>query len=459
MENKLSTEPAARRLGPNTYYISSDTAPAVVSFETLPDRATIDAGKITPVPTPDNSGQVKIMYWGADNNVPYYREECITGNNIVPALIERKRNIIAGQGWYAYKEVFDADAESSRRVEVEMPAEAKAFFKTFNKTCREILGELLKHGLAMPEFVRFKRDGQKVASIKCLKTKHVRAAKKNAAGEIDTWWWSNYWQKNSKIEIQDQVLRPLPVYDPEKKQGRFVLPLLDDLFDDEYYPIPAYWGGRHWITLSNIIPLFHEANLKNGSAPRFHLIIPHDYFFDYEKYNQTAEGSEERAALLKDFQAREQAFVDDFTKVLTNVSKAGRVIVSKSELIELMGKSYDKRIVIEELKYDMRDNALLELYKASNVANVSAQALHPTLASIETAGKGIGSGTEIRNAFLLYLIIAAPVYRDLLMEVVELVKKENGWPEDIHYAIWDAELTTLADNPAGIRVAETQIGE
>lgn len=92
------------------------------------------------------------------------------------------------------------------------------------------------------------------------------------------------------------------------------------------------------------------------------------------------------------------------------------------------------------------------------MANISAQAIHPTLANIETAGK-LSSGTEIRNAFLMYLIIAAPVYRDMLQEVVELVKQENGWPTDIQYAIRDAELTTLAENPAGVQQAKTPIGE
>ncbi len=459
MASKSSTK--ARRIGPHTYYVAG-AAPSVISFAALPNEATIDVGKVTPVAVPNSDQSVKVMYWGADNDVPQYREQCITGNNIVPALIERKRNIICGQGWYAYREKFIDDGSGQMKAdrdEVQMPPEAEAFFRKFKKTAKQIVGELLKHGMAMPEFVRFARDGQKIMSVKALKTKHIRAGKKNQDGDITTWYWGNYWPRDTRLDQVDRMIRDLPVYDEEaaRKQGRFVLPLMDDLFDDEYYPIPPWWGGRHWITLSNIIPLFHEANLKNGAAPRFHIVIPHDFFYDYEAMNST-HTAEEKAALETEFQAREKAFVDDVTDVLTDVSKAGRIIVSKSELVEVMGKSYDKRIQIEEIKYDMRDEALLKLFEASNVANISAQAIHPTLANIETQGR-LSSGTEIRNAFLMYLIIAAPAYRDLLMEVVDLVKKENGWPEDIQYAIRDAELTTLADNPAGVRPAETPIGK
>jgi len=158
--------------------------------------------------------------------------------------------------------------------------------------------------------------------------------------------------------------------------------------------------------------------------------------------------------VLKTAEEKEKQFINDFNTVLVGVGNTGRPIVTKSEIIEALGGKYEKRIQIEKIDYNINDEALLKLYAASNVANVSAQALHPTLASIETGGKGIGSGTEIRNAFLLYLIIAAPVVRDMLMEVVEVVKTENGWPADVKFAIRDAEMTTLAENPTGMQEKE-----
>lgn len=457
MESKSSTKQAAR-IAPNTYYITGGGG-AVVQFESaLPSTATLDVGKEVKVSTPAGQ-QVKIMQWGANNDLPQVREQLIIGNNIVPALIERKRNIIAGQEWYAYKEKFVDDGSGQMRKdrdEVPMPDAAAAFFKKFRRSGAQLLGELLKHNMAMPEFVRGVRDGNKIVSVKSLKVKYCRAGKKNAEGEIPVWYWGNYWQKGARVATEDKMIRELPIYNGDKKQARFVLPLMDDLFDDEYYPVPAYWGGRHWITLSNIIPLFHEANLRNGALPRWHLIIPHDYFQDYEAMNNATD-ADERAALLNKFQAREQQFVDDFNEVMTDIGNSGRTLVTKSEVIEALGGKYDRQIKIEPIEIDMGDEKLLKLFEASNVANISAQALHPTLASIQTDGK-LSSGTEIRNAFLMYLIIAAPVYREMLQEVVDLVKMENGWPDDIKYAIRDAEMTTLAENPAGMQAAETQVG-
>jgi hypothetical protein len=447
MVSKLSTK---------HYLVDNGSAVISVASEAaLPSETSVDRGKVYSVTAPDEKRSVEIKKWGTKNDLPDYREELVTGNNIVPALIERKRNIICGQGWYAYRERFeDGPSGAIKRVvdEVPMPAEAEAFFKKFTKEARRITGDLLKHKIAIVEFIR-NGEGH-VGSNKALDMKYCRAQKKDKAGNIPAWWWSNYWTTTNSRDVKadDRVLRELPLYTGDRKQKRFCLVLQDDLFNDGYYPIPEYWGGRHWINLSNIIPLFHLANLKHGAAPRFHIIIPHDYFYDYERMNGAA-NEEERAALLTEFQSREQAFIDDLNQVITSIGNTGRTLVTKSEVVEALGGKYDKRIQIEEIKFDMRDEALLELYKSSNIANVSAQALHPTLASIESS-KGIGSGTEIRNAFLMYLIIAAPVIRHLLQEVVDLVKTENNWPADIKYAIRDAEMTTLAENPAGVQQAD-----
>ncbi len=431
-----------------------------VAASALPANATNDVGRLSRVlvRSGENVG-AEIVTWGSKNDLPNYREELITGNNIVPALIERKTAIINGQAWYAYRERFEdtGSGQMTRIVdEVPMPEEAKAFFKKFRKTAVGLTGELIKHGAAMPEFIRDHTG--RVAIVKSLEMKYMRAGRKVGA-EIKTWWWSNAWTDGQRrvINPDDHIYTPIPVYAPESRQGKFVLPLLQMLFNDGYYPIPAYWGGRYWIELSNIIPLFHKANLRHGQLPRWNIVIPHDYFYDYEKMAMATDDAQ-KAELLKGFQAREQAFVDDLNNVLTGLEQTGRSIVTKSEIIEAMGGRYEKRIQIEALDGKLNDEALLPLYEASNVANISAQAIHPSLANIETQGK-LASGTEIRNAFLLYLIIAAPAYRDFLQEVVEVVKMENGWPEDIHFAIRDAEMTTLADNPAGIRESETPIAQ
>lgn len=433
----------------------------LVQFATmLPGNAATDVGKPTRVNIAGVSAD--IVTWGERNDLPNYREELIQGNNIVPALVKRKRDIICGQDWYAYRERFEDGATGPiKRIvdEVPMTPDQMAFFQMFKPEARKLVGELCKHEFGIAEFV-LNMDGS-VNKVKRLETKHVRAGRKNTSGDIASYWWSNAWttEQQKQVKTDSRVLRELPVYDPalsdSKRQDRFVLPLCDDLMNDGYYPIPSYWGGRYWIELANSIPIFHLANLRNLSAPRWLLIIPHDYFRDYVRWNSAIDDAE-RNALLSEEMKKKQAFVDDFNTLVTGLENNGRTLTIESIQEEVYGKLIDKRITVEPLVIDLRDEALIKLYEASNVANISAQGLHPTLANIETQGR-LSSGTEIRNAYLLWLIIAAPAYREYLYQVVDLVKRLNKWPDDIYFAIRDAELTTLAENPGGVRPSETPI--
>ncbi len=450
MEKKSYSPPIGEQ-----YMVSGNAA--VVFSTVVPGNAQNDIGK--PEKKAIGGQSVEYIAWGTNNNLPYYREEVATGNNIVGSLIRRKRDIVCGQGWYAYRERYEDDGSGMmKRIvdEVPMPDGATRFFGQFREEAKKIVGELMKHELCAVEFIR-NRDGIGLNSVNATETKYIRAAPK-IKGKIKTWLWSNAWTEGQRrqLKMSDQVVQRMETYNGipsgSGQQAGFVLALSDDLFNDGYYPIPAWWGGRHWVELSNIIPIFHLNNLKNMSAPRWLLIIPHDYFLDYEKYNQaTDEGA--KAEVLKDAQAKKQAFVSDFNDLVTGVENTGKTLTIESIREEMMGKAEEKRIHVEPLLIDLRDEALIKLYESSNVANISAQGLHPTLANIETQGR-LSSGTEIRNAFLMWLVIAAPAYRDHLMRVVNTVKAIEAWAPDIHYAIRDAELTTLAENPGGVKQSE-----
>jgi hypothetical protein len=146
--------------------------------------------------------------------------------------------------------------------------------------------------------------------------------------------------------------------------------------------------------------------------------------------------------------------MDDVNTFLAGIANAGRTLFTKYELDKSLGKEYPG-IKIMPLSYDMKDEALLKLFERSNTANTSAQGLHPSLAGIETAGK-LSSGTEIRNAFLIWLIINAPLPRRNILSPLELVKRENNWPRDIYFGIRDYEMTTLSNDASGMQESAPQ---
>lgn len=446
-----------QRIGANTYYLKEGEA--VVTFtSSLADDC--DRGQVKSLTPPGGKEQIEIMTWGKDNNLPQLREQLVTENNIVPALMERKQNILIGNGLFAYKKRYEKDQAGKLREiseQVEMPAQTSDWLEQSNfvDVLEMAAGELVKHSLFLPEYIRNK--GGKIHSVETKECKYMRSGKKDANGKVSRWYWSGHWGANQRNVKEEKKTVPLDVYTgEEKRQEKFITVHGDFLFSDGYHPIPTYWGSREWIEMANDIPAFHKANFKNGYNLRWHVKIPADYFLDYQAWQAAQGNDEEVAKVLKTAQEKEKAFMDDINKFLAGLANAGRTVFTKLEYDELT-KNW-RGIEIEPLEYDMKDEALLKLFDKSNTANISAQGIHPTLANIETQGK-LSSGTEIRNAFLMWLIINTPKPRRYMLAPLNLVKKVNGWPADIHYGIQDYELTALSSNDAGMQKRQEPVTE
>lgn len=438
-------------------YLLADAGVAVSFPRSLPSD--FDRGTVRPVVPPGGKETVEIMFWGSDNNLPQMREALICDNNIVPALIARKRDIVVGGGLKAVRRRVEKGKEITE--DVDMPSEVADFLESANvsKYLLDAAGELMKHSHLVTEFSR--GSGvmrQKIVGLTGHENKNLRAGKKDSNGNIHTWYWSGFWGEKNRSQGSnvDRKTIVLPVYDSKSLQSRFVTATGDRLLNDGYYPIPTWWGGWEWIELANSIPQFHRANLQNGYNIRWHIEMPFDYFLDYAAWS-AATTEAEKATVEESAKSKEQQFIDDVNAFFAGLNNTGRTLFTKFELDKALGKEYPG-IKITALNYDMQDEALLALFEKSNVANISAQAIHPTLANIETAGK-LSSGTEIRNAFLMYLITSTPQWRRMLLDWVPIVRRANGWPTDFDFAFRDFELAALSDSKSGVKPSETQAGQ
>jgi len=397
------------------------------------------------------STQAKVMGWGADNQLPNYRETLVADNNIVPSLLATRRNITLGRGLMAYREEINAEGEE-KMIRVKMPAEAKAFFETVDiddylaTQCRN----LMFHAAYPTEFIRDKSG--KVKKMRALHCRHVRLGEQDSRGKVREMYWKGLWGKKragSGVETADQPAQRLPMYLADKKQPKFGLWVVDDLLcNDEYYPIPYWWGSEEWIKLANQIPLFHLANLEHGFSMRWHIEVPKDYFLNAKAIEQISDADEKKKA-IDAATSKKRQFLTKLNETLQGLANAGKTVVTEYDVDKAVGKDYPG-IKITPMSYDMKDKALIDLFDASNAANMSAQGVHPTLANIQTQGK-LSSGSEIRNAFLMYVAINTPLPRRLLLKAINLVKRENEWPEDIYFGFKDMLLTTLDEDKSGVK--------
>lgn len=398
-----------------------------------------------------NKNGIHIRCWGKKNDLPQWCENLVMQNNIVPTLLQTKRDLIVGSGIYAFKEVFVEDGGKKNIIEVPVPTEAQEFFdrNNINKYHLSAAGEFVKHVNVFTEFIRDK--GQKIHSLQLKECKYVRLGEQNNMGKVVTAYISGDWptsnsNKKDGLTENDRKVTAVPLYSGEdKKQNKFILHTGDSMYNDGYYNSPAWLGSKEWIELANSIVRFHQSNIRHGYVIRFHIRIPKDYFY-------TAPTTDAADALQKsqdEAVEKKREFIGKLNDLLSGKDQAGRSIVTEFDFDAALKTEYPG-IKIEPINVDLKDEALLTLFEKTNTANISAQGIHPTLANIETQGK-LSSGSEIRNAYLMYLAIKTPTPRAILLEAINLVKQINGWPKDIHYAFRDIEITTLDDEKSGMK--------
>lgn len=389
----------------------------------------------------------KIKSWGSDNYLPKRRDDMLMYSNIVGELISTKRDLLIGQGLTCYREVYDESGTKSKHYEP-IPSHIRSWIKDrrwMSQYLNKAVLSYFKHGNIFVE-VTLAKD-RSVYSMKVHDCRYVRAVEKEK-GVIPGYYICADWQM--AVDKKDNPVYYLPalpeIGDKGKYPDRFMIHLGDETFYDGYYYHPTYWGGEEWIDLANNIPVWHKANLQNGYSPRFHIKIPKDYFLDKQTF-ASATTEEAKSKCITASEQAQREFLDKMNKFLSGMDKAGRAVYTIEDFSPIM-KGY-VGISIEEIKYDMKDDALIKLFEASNQANISAQGFPPILAGIENQGK-LSSGSEIRNLLSYFIISKLPRRRaDILMPFL-LMLDINGWADDeLFWTFEDVHITKLDDNKSG----------
>lgn len=397
-----------------------------------------------------------IWFWGDRNNLPADRELTVIDNNIIGEMIYTKRSLIIGQGLQAYTESY---VDGTKKINpVAMPDQILEWMDNCNfyhNYLLEAANQLLIHSNLFTSFVP-NMSYDKIASIKAMKCRDTRVRFYDwTLGQTPSYVLVGDYGRFIKGITQPKY-KDIPYLKYKSNDGTIIVPrgerithTYDSLFDNGVYGHPPYWGGQEWIELSNFIPRFHKANIKNGYVIRYHVEIPENAFYDRKKMMLAEGNKEETEKCIREADSAKKGFIKAADRYLAGDENVGRALYTFFAHDE-MGQKIEG-VKITPIHVDLKDEALLKLFAASNQANISAQGLHPSIAGIETQGK-LSSGSEMRNAIELYVKIKTPVVRSLILKPFIDVCKINGWDKeyrDIKFGFEDIVLNKLDDEPTG----------
>ena len=394
----------------------------------------------------------QVAFWGKNNDLPQRREDLIQDNNIVGQLIRTNRDILIGGGIGYFKKEIQKGEEVLTPI---IPNQDVLDFMEHIEVddVNECAGgEYYKHGNIYFEVILDPKK-TKISNIYAKRCINIRAAKQNTKGQVKSYFLSGNWNKStSRTEKINTV--ELPAFDPATplKYPKSIFHTGDKLFFDGYYFSPAWWGGKNWIIAANKIPEFHFKNLDNGYLIRYHIQIPQNHFLDKMAYDAADGDDEKTKEVLAEAEGHETEFITLMNNFLAGTKGAGRAVYTKY-FAEL--EKEHPGIKITPITTDMKDEALLKLYDKSNDANISAQGIHPVLASIQTQGK-LSSGSDIRNALLLHLSTKTPVARKALLKIFNIIKKVNKWDPELIFGFKDNLITKLDEEKSGQKQVMTE---
>lgn len=399
-----------------------------------------------------------IKFWGPDNMLPNYRDEVLMGSNIVGELINTKRDFLLGKGLMPYTEVFEGEGAKREKfkVPVEIPDQVLEWIEKadlYSRYLNPAATNYYKHSNVLADLNRNRFDN-KILYIENIDCKYWRSQEK-INGKVPGYFIGEFdlYNTDELKKLDKDRYKFRSAWDgrfEDNKQPAFAVHVGDDFFFDGYYYHPPYWGGEEWIVLANEIPVFHKHNMKNGYAIRFHIKIPAGYFLDKSRLS-AARTDAERTACFDAEKTAKQNFINFVNKFLAGNQNSGRSIFTDKTFDPVL-KNYNG-IEIEEVKYDMKDKSLLELFDKSNDANITAQGFPRALAGIETQGK-LSSGSEIRNIHNFYVEEKLHRRRQDILKPFILMLKINGWHDPkVKWTFEDTKIQKLDENPQATTTA------
>lgn len=431
------------------------TGGALVTFSSY---ATFDLGGIGPVTKYNTaSGEIKIKNWGKKNDAPTKREELLRNSGIAPGLLSTKRNMVIGKKIYCYQEAVvtkEGKADEIIENEIVTPDDIQAFLNASGKHrfFMECADDLFKQGNVFVEFLESvagatgSTSGNKYAAMKCQPSRYVRAEKMDETdGDIKNFYWrGDGWQERTD-EGHKFEPKAIPAYDAEalEQSGNFLYHTGDPLFSDEYYFIPSYEGVSKFLQIAENIPNFHLENMK-GFVIRYQVEISNEI---YGEEPDAFASDEDKATFATNKAAKKAEILKGLDTFLGE--KPGKAFISHFDVDREMKMIYS-HIKITPMKVDLQDKSLLDLLAEAHRAIMSAFQVHPELAMIETTGR-LGSGSQTRNIYLLWLAIHATTFREILLEALYLAQTLNGWDPTIKFGFKDVVMTTLSDVPSGAK--------
>lgn len=414
-----------------------------------------DEKKLDPI----KEGGYSVAPWGIDNDLPQKVMAKIDAAEIVGTNANFNWKVAYGQGPKLVEVIRDPETNQAKYYKEVLEGEAYDWFTKNNVPLllMEILTDLSYFGNAFP--VLLAGDKQPDGKRKGIKGIIHREAMFSRWGLdkkklINRHLYCANWDENPTAEeIQESyVIDECNAFEDIQKRlligkdTRLCFPIYVPSPGRPYYSYPCWWSifRSGWYDQISSIPGLKKAILKHNLGVRHIIYIADEYFKE----------KEELLGIAPDDTKKRKENYDNVVKQLceqvSGEENAGKAFVAKMKMIQNgNGMALEKLVQVDTIKNDISGGEYLTDYETGAKVICYAMEVHPDLVGA-MPGKNSNSlsGSNFREIFIAKQSLSKPIAY-LALQWWPIVRKINGWNQNLEIIIQDSLFTTLDNSKSG----------
>lgn len=369
--------------------------------------------------SPTTVAGVRVVPWGADNNLPSEIRNLLEKNNLGPGILARKTGLLYGQGPMLYR----VAVENNERVQqwtVEPDIQDwldswdyKRFIREAFTEYNHLNGVFVKYTNARS--VRVGRPW--VHSLEVLPSKdcrlcwpendshYLREVTHILCGDFD--WYGS--QKYIKYPVFDK-------YSPTRNEVAAKYHSLRS-FGRNMYAVSSFFGSIPWMRDANSLPEIIEYLNKNMIAAAYVVHVPQEYWEKKREYYfaDHPEATERQANVA--METLKDELSQQIADVMAGKGNVGKFFMATDYVDTASGRSYEFKIEPIEMNIDKYIEALYKISRIADSSTTSGFGLNPSLANIIIDGKG-DSGSQMLYALKLFYGADTQIAEDICLEAI-----------------------------------------
>lgn len=435
----------------NVAYLKGAKASVHIMGLNRPVGGKADGGKVKEMKPEKYADSKPWAVWGDDDNWPELVREDVKYSIMLSRGIQSKAKMLYANGIMTYKLQYDENGKESIMPVRDLQFEQWAEASYLNHQIQKAAYHHEYYNNPFPKLI-FSKDKKKVNKIVWEKPRYCRWEKIDGTkGKIKNCyvsaWFDQFVTANDKDKVK--VMPAINIYDDMQQvmdddtRFEYMFRSMYPLSDNDYYAVPAWNSAREsgWVEVEKRVPELKKYMFTNNINIRWHIQIPYDHWEN--KYGKDTWANYD--AKQKQEKILEQ--LKDINDFLAGSENSYKAFISHFG-VDPISKQAQPGWKIEKLESGMDKSEFLEDVDQANLE--ISYALGWDLALSGQSGKslGAGSGSDKREAFLIYTSMLR-MDRDFLLMPLYWIKHYNGWDPELKFGFRDVVLTTLDKNPTG----------